>query len=344
MDASGKYVTTNNEGPIYDAIKLAFGEEPDLRLKSDDWTASSIPSFWSNATATWSNVQKLSDMMYGFTSTPLIGNAIASAMNIGQYGSSEEIVYEVAGAVDGSFEDKQAFVDQWATYGQYEETDEKSGGDNFGIDESTYSGREFYSAMRAAYNNCVSTYVKQHHSTASPYSAETVDKHVAGLAGYGESAGELVQEKVNSSLVGDIVNAVADENLPRQLCKASFSTEEGKSYFGDSGAGDCAECKRLYNEYVSSGADKTDAAAVYDTFKTASEADPRLFDGSLVDADGNEVDFFTYYGKQLAEYEGMYNAVTQMANGQSTIVIQIYLENGTLKCDVSPVEANPRND
>lgn len=343
LDAQGNYTTANDQGAIMEALKAAFGDDLDLALKSDDWTVSTIPSFWSNATDTWGNVQRLSDMMYDLTSG-FTGSAIARAMNIGQYGSSGEIVYSVAIAVKNSFDDKQKFVDRWAIYGQYGENEAKYGGDNFGINGSQYPGREYYSAMRGAYNNCVASYVKQHHAVNATYTQSTVDAHVAALAAYGESAGELVQEKLGTDwgLLDTVLNSIAGENFPRQICKASFTTDGGKAYGGVGAA--CPECYRCYKEYISSGADKVDAAAVYDTFMTAADADPMLLEGNLTDEDGNAVDFFSYYENYLKEFEGMYNAATGLANGASSIVIQIFYEDGLLTCEVSPSAANPRID
>ena len=343
-NGEGEYTTANNQGAIMDALRAAFGDNLNVKLKHDGWTVSTIPNFWSNATDTWENVKKLSDMMYDLTHG-LGGDAIAGAMDIGIYDSSSEVVYSVANAVKGSFADKQAFVDQWATYGQYGETEEKHGGDNFGINESVYTGREYYSAMRAAYNNCVASYVKTHHAVNGTYTLDDVDAHVADLASYGESAGDLVADKVGGglgSIIGGAANMFASENFPHQLCKASFATAGGQAYGGD--AGTCAECYRCYKEYISTGTDKADAAAVYDTFMTAADTDPAILDGNLTDAAGNNVDFFSYYKNYLKEFEGMYSAATGLANGESSIVVQIYYEDNKLSCEVSPPAANPRKN
>ena len=325
--------STDADGVLHDIMVATFGDNyaTTVRLRSDEWTVSSIPSFWSNATETWENVQSLADMMYELTSNRLYGGTISNAMNIGQYDSSADIVYSVAGAVQNSFADKQAFVDQWASYGQAE--NDISGGDDFGIDE-TYTGREYYSAMRGSYNNCVASYVKQHHST-NGYTQEEIDKHVADLAGYGESAGDLVTNKVDLGDVGNafvsgIVNSQANANFPRQLCKASFTTTEGKSYGGD--AANCAECARLYNEYVDSGADKADAAAVYDTFQTA--ANTELASGNKIGSNSDK--FFSTYGNYLAQFEGLYSAAIDASEGGSSIVISVFYKDGLLGYEVSP--------
>ncbi len=316
------------DGALYDALVMAFGENPQLQLKSDIWTESSIPSFWSNASTTWANVEELATLVSNL-------KTYAGAINMGQYDSSAEVVYDVSNAVKNSFSDKEAFVAQWKTYGDADETRDISGGDAFGLDQTKYTGREFYSAMRGSYNNCVASYVKARHSAAN------AESHAKALANYGESPGDLVAEKVPG--VGGLVDILipGDAQFPRQLCKASFVTEQGKSFLGD--AKDCAECQRLYSQYVDSGADDTDAAAIYDTFMAASEADPILLKPDGIEgADRGDTSFFDYYGNQLKEYEGMYNSVATDTAGKSAIVVQVYYENGEIKCDVSPIAANPR--
>ena len=329
---NGQYVSTNNSGAMYDALVMAFGENPNLSLKYDQWNVSSIPSFWSNATGTWGNVERLANMMQKISSY-----GVADAMGMNEYESSAHIVYSVAQAVEGSFADKQAFVDQWASYGEADENSNLYGGDNFGIQ---VEGREFYSAMRGSYNNCVASYVKQHHS------APNAEAHANALASYGESAGDLVEDKLGGgilgSIAGSVAGAVADENFPRQLCASAFTTDEGKSYMG--AAAGCAECQQLYNDYITSGTDKIDAAAVYDTFMTAADTDPTILGGTATDANGNAIGFFSYYANQLKEYEGLYKTATEMTKDKSAIVIQVFYEGGKLVCDVAPYDANPRND
>lgn len=354
VDGNGNYVTANNQGMLHEALVAAFGPNPDLTLKYDGWTDTSVPTFWQNATQIWGKVESLSNMMQTAVEKEILGVSLGDIMGINNHGSSEKTIYDVsvsvgniyAGADGTAFGGKEAFVEKWASYGKATEAGTLHGGDNFGIGEpyvTADGGREYYSAMRGAYNNCFASYVRTHHSEPNRTS------HADAMAGYGERGDVLLENKVEekfgykvmipAALLGDM----AKENFPRQICKDSFTTEDPKAQAYMGSAWGCTECSDLYDEYIRTGADKADAAAVFDTFQTAAGTDPKLLNGGFYDSEGNPVDFFDFYGKYLEEMDGLYSAATGLAGeGESCIVISVFYADGQMQCEVSPVEANPR--
>ena len=177
----------------------------------------------------------------------------------------------------------------------------------FGLD-----GRENYCAARMAYNNAFASYV------------DATDSSLAGYTG-------KIREFYTHSLLG--------VGLPGLVCTDAFTDSESglkESINNDEAFGKLAA---LYEEYKMSPACAENGKLVYGTMKTFN-------DTADIAADVNNAyggDMFDYYNSYVNEISALYTAA-QNAAGNGGVVIIVSVEDGLVNCNVSPAEANPRND
>lgn len=302
----GDFVAAEN-GPISQMLQSAFAGE-DMSLKYKDWSSEmAISSFYSGGTKLWEKVESLGNSLVSLQWVNMLTPVTSQS-----YTSAEHVVTTCANKVSTKFTDQEKFYEQWKLAD--DSKDEKLGEDyycnawGFGLDSD---GREFYCAVRVAYNEAFAAYVE---STTPPTKTHSATQCANNIRGYGEN--------------------MFGQNLPKLVCRSSL-----KSYGTNDGSGKiaCEACYELYEQYVSTGVSKANCYAFYDTMVTVKDTAPT--------ASSTALGFFDYYDSYLEEFEGLYDELQTMTNGkESAIVVTVYLTDGEVTFDVLPLSANPRNE
>ena len=173
------------------------------------------------------------------------------------------------------------------------------------------SGRENYCAARMAYNNAFASYVDAADPSLSVYTGKIREYYTLGLLNVG---------------------------LPGLVCTDAFTDPESGLKEDINNDDAFNKIAALYEEYKSSPACAENGKLVYGTMTT-------INDTADVATDSNNAyggNMFDYYNSYVNEISALYNAA-QSAAGDGIIII-VSVEDGLVKCDVSPAEANPRND
>ncbi len=338
---SGKYYKegacpggTSTDGLLNTALKASYGDTYTANsLKYDGWSMSAIPTFWTSATDLMDTVSKLSSTLHSLCSieTLDIGNAIKTEMSIGEHTSAADYVYDIANAIADPevYANEDAFATAWLAA-----VDSNDGVDYaFGINNK-YQTREYYSAIRAAYNNGFASYLKSRNEADLATKVEQ----------YGRKAGSLIAEKVDfgklENTATSIVNKiVGDAVFPSCICNAAFAN---KTYMTDGWTDETiAKCKNLYEEYVKSDLCEANGRAFYQSMLSAANYD----NGGNADISSDNSDkFFSDYNLYLEKFELLYKKVNEMSGNNAVVISVYYNTDGTIGCDVSPTTANPRND
>ena len=346
--------------PIGTALSAAFGSNytSAMKLTYNEWKVDSISSsnFYNASGSMINMIDKSGALMIALDGV--------IDMTAGDYDTTDELLLGVAdliadcdgnGTIDAA--DKTEFISRWASA-----YDKSYSGWGFG-----FTQREVYSAIRLGYSGAFAEYVRANYT-----GDKDVNTLANGIAQYGQSAGDMAYEKVKETSAyttayntayaiayrnifsdtyhnatksaeaataaceylcqeaADIANGAADgANFPYASTQPAFSDPNFPGY-GDS------VCEALYTEWIK-GQDETDAAFFYDTMLTVA------VDGEAATQDG-ETSLVDWFDAQATAYAENFNEVKAIANGKSAVVISVYHENGALKCDVYPAEADPRND
>ena len=321
-------------------------------LKTEGWT-SSYASFFSTASELLGEVDKMgTDMMDfmedigsfhsdvlksglyynndGSLSVKAFGNQVGQPKPImsQHYSSSDEIVSKLAQVLKENT-DREQFINEWTNLIDTE------GNEAFAIGVKKATGfstnREFYSAVRRAYNQCFANYVT---SKGAGYTVEgethaDFSVHAGHIEIYGESAVELVGNLLGVNNLDKYGNPdEVDKKFPQTVCGATFDHAAGGKY----GAFvDCKCCQALWTEYAGSEQAKADATAFYDTMITAASHEAYDEDGNGTVESGEGI--LTWAGNQADKFASMYEKVDAAAHGKkSVILITVYQDptNGTL--------------
>lgn len=350
--ADGAEVGTDNV--LADAIKAAYGKEyaNTIRLKYDGWDGTVNGLFFENAAAMVASVQQTGGDVLSFMKDDLtkinigIGGiyyedgAIVAKLGVGKYSTevanvpiiskdyadSAELLLSVSEKV--SAVDRDAFINGWDSANEE--------GAAFGVNTVEGAGREHYSAVRAAYNNCFANYVKSKGDSFTigdksyNHASET---HSVGIAGHGENAMELVASKIDNKTVSGAISKVPNDTVfPQTVCASVLAGGNGSSYTS------CNACKALLAEYKASEQDKADAASFYDTMTTGAA------DGSAHYDPKNPEAFYAWLQASANSFKDMYAKVNAYTTG-SSIVLEVYYNATTHLLDVRmcPLAADPRN-
>jgi len=316
------------------AISAAFGANyaTDVKLTYDGWVQTESASFFASAGEMVGAVKTMGDNVFWLTDKlgGLDANGDVSVLGkkvdlfSQNYNDSAHLMSTFAGKVAGL--DKTAFVTSWENVSTEEEA--------FGLNAA---GREHYSAARAAYTNCVATYIEnQGNAPAGIEGTHDAAGHAAEMKAYGQSAGELIASKLPSILQGAgkrlidgyLSSANREVNFPKAVCAASFTG--GSDFRG------CAVCKALHAQYQSSNTDTTDAEAFYDTMVTGAS------EGKYNPETANKDEFFNWMTANANAFADMYGDVAAYSNGKSVIAMSVFYKDGKLQTNVNPLEADPR--
>ena len=347
-DADEKYVNVIGQGldksVLEQALIAKFGDNyaTELSLAYDGWNGN-MGAFFSKATSMVETVDKFGDTTLSFLGTldkfnitvPVINKTIGVTVTDGvinipkvtlsypfytttpkrvmseDYGSSEEMLLAVAKKVSGT--DQTAFVDAWLNVSTHDQE-----GFAIKIDPNT-EGKEYYSAVRAAYNYSFAGYVEN--DSKYTHDGEGKTKHITEIQGFGESALEFL------GLEGD---KDSDMKFPQTVCSDAFKTD-----FEDYDAYDftkCSACSALYELYKNSTQAKSDATNFYNMMTTGANTDP---------AEYAEDGLFAWLKGEAASFEASSNEVNGYTNGKSAIVLTVYYKDGQIVVDFTPIDATP---
>lgn len=314
---NGTTVEQGSKTDIDQMLKNAYGESytTELKLKSDVWK-STVPTFYKDADQIY---EKLED------SAALIALASSAGLGDDLFGanidSKEDFVVGLANEVTKAELTEDKFVEHWLAVGAASES--KAMTDvGFGL-----NGRQNYSAVRSAYNASFTSYMKQNGHDSGH--AEKIDNYMSHVAG-----GK-----------GTLASIVGISGIPQVICRNAFIQQEAEknwgtyktdSYHLPSEVKNCSECRRLYEQYVTTDVEicEENARAFYQTMKAlSSSSDKALASG----------DFFGYYRNTLQDAANMYDALAQkIPSTGSCAVITVYSINGVISADIVPVEADSR--
>lgn len=312
---------------INKALVDAFGTNyaTTMKLKYTGWEAGTIggSNLHNAASGMLGKINKTAELMVTIQGL----NISSLKLTEGTYESAGDMIVAVSGNVadfdgDGviTAADKTKFIEQWNNESTtaYDQA-------GFGL-----SGRENYSAVRMAYNNSFAEYVRTNYS-----GDKDADTLADGIAGYGQSAGKLANEKAGGGITGWLaekaVNAVAkDTNFPYIANSKAFEDPDYIGY-GDE------ELEKLYNEWLA-GPAQDDAALFYDMMVTSAT------DGADYVEEHGADDFVDWFADQAQAYSDNLNEVQDKVDGESAIAIVAYYNGLTMDFDVYSAEADPRNE
>lgn len=241
----GTYTETS-DGVLHEIMSATYGSgfENTVKLQSDTWTVSSIPSFYAGSADLWDEVKSLSDELMDITGGDSNFEVLGRPVMNDDHASSAELVTTFAGKVVGLTED--TFIGQWmAVSNSPEGTGSTWANEDFGLGSA---GREYYAAARKAYNSCFASYVR--------------------AQGHDESH------------AAEIANFARYSYLPVTVCREAFT--DGY-YQLPSEVKNCETCRQLYEDYVSSGAAEANGRAFFKTMQSVSETGEAAMTASGVD-------------------------------------------------------------
>ena len=359
---SGTMIALSNDtskDPLNTSLIASMGEDfsTTTKLKYDGWKVDSLgdSNFHKASAGMINKIDDVGNLM------SKVGN-LGITMTVGTYDDSGDMIISVSQRIadydkDGIIEqeDKTKFISAWTSV-----TNEDPGSVGFGLD-----GREYYSAVRMAYNNAFAEYVRAN------YDGEQDTNTLANnISNYGESAGELVTEKVKDTSIYKTTWNTAYTTAYYNFLSSTYKNSEKSSQAADSycesiittavdsvantetkfpwtatskafedtkfaGYND-SKCESLYAEWIG-GQDEKDASIFYDMMLTCAT------DGAAyAETYGNDK-FVEWFEAQAQAYSKNFENVETLVKGKSAIVITVYYKDGIVNCKVDSSEADPRD-
>ena len=334
-----------NQAALNEMLTDALGEgfEDSLKLKYESWANAAYASFYSSADEMMDKVANIGDSTLSFlekfdsSTANKLGisydegtikiNALfglvkkdISIISMG-YENADDLTYSLSIAVSNV--DRETFIEKWQNL-----TSESSEG--FGLqalpEASSTQPREYYSAVRAAYNQCFANYIRKN----STDKHSNCDDHANDILGWGESGTQMLKDKIGNDTVGGLIGSVTgaeDMTFPWAVCGETFSKHEDSSAANDDFV-DCQYCADLWAEYSGSAQARADAAAFYDTMTAGASYDSGNADApyeGMISWAQSETDTFT----------ALYDSVNDtIAANEFSIMISVYQDaDGLLYCE-----------
>lgn len=341
-------VDTAKTTMLSQSLTAAFGDYSTVKLQSTDWVgASTIPTFYSNVSGMFEDVENLSKLLMGVIAmepTNYLGvdmNGTGTGMRVyfnlaglatidktatitkDKHDSSADLVYDIANKIVATHTTEDAFVtNAWNNIDANPYTYDQEG---FGLD-----GREYYLSARTSYNLGFSEYV-----------GSKCPEHATQIKNFGQSATEMLMEEVNvdndtiaSAMEYVLQDILEDSGADVRTATMPYCVQA--SVFGDASLATeypfttCDTCKGLYEDYKNSGTCEENGRAFYQMMVTSAQTPENLVNGSNTDAA-----FFDYYAGYVDAFGELYRQAQSAANN-GAVVISVYMKDGEFDYAVSP--------
>lgn len=332
---SSSRITDAAEGnALYDSLYAAYGDLSNLKLKYDGWGDAKDDGH------TYATLLAYSDSLMGN-----IKNTINSLMDV-------KTLANVAGLLSEDYENGAAMMDaiadavvsipdkgnatgnmdEWLAIWQKAE--------NAGIDYdfSFTSNKDFWYGCTKAYNSGFASYCKTNGIDQVYTNAiENFTTRTSNAAG--QVVGNIIPRTVNKKALSsdDALNGMNtyETNLFTQF-ETAYEKSNQKPTMNAATAFE--KCSKLYTTYISSGVCQKNGEMFMNTMNTVNQTGSTAYK----QANGNSDKYFEYYENYLQEMAAFYQTID--AQDGKGIIIIVTVENGVVKCEVSPSSANPRND
>ncbi len=322
-DSYLKIISTNDEtgasnSSIIESVLIdTFGTDyaTNLKLKSESWTDSTIPTLFGETGEVFATVKDLTNLLYN-TRWLLNGKLDPNA----NYQSGEEIMVAVAKGVASL--DEAFFISKWMSA--------NSDGINaaFGLNGKS---TEYYTAVRRAYNEAFASYINSRTDVTHTKSEWKSNK----LQATGETSSSIHATQITQygASIGDM--AVSDT-----ICTSAFDSDPksqwgtlGKSYLNDD-AQSCATCRQLYLDYHQSEECRQNAIAFYKAMVTIAESG----DDALAAEKITDGAFWNQYQTYINNFSNLYaNVQTEQSKyPNGSVVLTLYMKNGAIVVETSP--------
>ena len=356
MDSNGKCVLAANNGvdagaivtdgegdnPIYEALTAAFGAGlSGTNLKYDGWTKDEGVNYATFLNKTGDMIQLVTDT-YGTLNTMLgiidrvnstgLTNIDTSNYLSKDYTDSTDMMESFAEHVYSKYKTTEAWKPIWAGAATYAGTDY-----TFGMTDSKYH-HDFVYSVTKAYNQGFGSYCEAN-GVDPTYVAAIYDfkstPNENGLTNMDALA--YVPRTVNTAAFNGATGVNTNYTLENAFLNISNTDtdETARAAFN--------QCKELYVKYIDDSNGPSACEKNGDAFHTMMETMHKT-SGAARDEDNiTNGNYFKYYNNYLGAMSAIYSGVEDAVK-DGNVVVLVTVQNGIVKCDVSPSVANPRND
>lgn len=336
------------------SLNAAFGDYTTVKLQSTDWVeASTIPTFFSDVSGMFEDVENLSNLLMGIVTmdkenymavanlkgtgtglhiyADLVVKKIDKTATITKdtHDSSSDLVYDIATKVVTTHTSEDNFINN--AWNAIDTNSYPYNQEGFGL-----NGREYFLAARTGYNLGFSEYVgsrcPEHATQIKEFGQPAVDLVLDEIG----MAGDATMTSVMNGIIGDLV---PDADV--SSAKMPYCVQE--SVFGDASLATnfpftaCETCKGLYKQYKDSGTCEENGRAFYQMMVTAASTPENLVNGTNDDAA-----FFDYYKGYVNAFGELYSQAQTAANN-GAVVISVYMDGNEFDYAVSPNSLDARN-
>ena len=368
---SGKYLNflmtdgnEANEAVLRKMLEDAYGPnyEEQLMLKSNIWQGSNIPTLYADAGEMFGQIQDMSELLYSVKDVDII----SSRLSRNDFESDVEIVANIATVITNKYTEDQ-FVQKWIA------ADGHRDGTSYAF-ELNDTGLEVYTAVRAAYNEGVASYIEKYASgihTTTTYSFTgwslvqyrsskdywSTNNLLVGYSGYDKNTSAQEDCTVHTGLIRDfgdpVLNMVVSDTIQSRLFSSDASGYTSTPGYKTTNMGYSWTDITVYKENAGDLADNlqlcTTCAGLVGSYCASSEAveDAKAFYktmqtlASTADEAMESGDGWAYYNNYVNDFSGLYADIesimkTLSANG-SCVVFTIYYNESAklLTVDVS---------
>lgn len=308
-DGNTTNIAARTSGPLYESLTAAFGDVSNLKLTYNGWVNDegvNYATFYTAAPSMMGDLKGLSGLL-------ALGSQYAKdSLGISkEYADGEDVLAGVSQNFNSTFSGETG-EEKWLAVWNRAATEPW---DSVGFD---LTGRENYSAARTGYNNGVASYL------AAKGVPSTYTDIIKGL-----NAKEIPIPLVGTIGLPGLANtsAFADNGPLKEKFKSA----------GDSDGSMLHKCAEYFEEYKNSEAYQENGKAFYEVMTTFGATSDIARD----DTNAFGGDMYKYYNSYVNEIAGLYGKAQEASSGG--IVIIVTVDDGDMKCVVSPSAADPRN-
>lgn len=338
-------IVTDGEGdnPIFNALTAAFGAGlSETKLKYDGWTADegvNYATFLSSSGEmvqlvkdTHEDLEDMLDIINGVNAWLPADSRIDTSNYLSKdYEDSSDMMESFANHVYDKYPTKDAWKTVWAGAATYSGVDY-----TFGMSDAKYHHDYVYSANKA-YNQSFGSYCEAN-GVDPTYVAAIYDfkstPNESALSGVDSLA--YIPRTVNTAAFNGVTGVNADYTLKNAFLNVSNTDTD------EAALAAFEQCKTLYERYIDDSNGPSACEKNGDAFHAMMET---LYKTSGAARDADNVaggDYFDYYDNYLGAMNAIYSGV-ETATKNGNVVVLVTVQDGVVKCDVSPSAANPRN-